>query len=268
MLKIRAIVNLLLIAAVIFISYYSSIVGINGETQASVSARFATDFTPAPYAFAIWGIIFVMLVVIAIKDLRLAFGRKDEESVDEKAVSFNIWLSVALVLTFVWVLVWSYLLIGWSLLVMAGIFISLVLAIVDKQPRPVSANITLALYFGWISVALVANESAWLSSIGWVAENDSGWLSDPSFSVMQSALALVLFAFVLGIKPIKKGLEPVMFVYPLVGVWAYIAIMVKNAAGNPNLLVYVSAFFALILLVVTGYFGSKWNASYSAKQKD
>jgi hypothetical protein len=265
MLKIRAIVNLLLIAAVIFISYYSSIAGINGQTQASVSARFATDFTPAPYAFSIWGIIFVMLIVIAIKDLRLAFGGKEEEP---KQISFNTWLSLALVLTFVWVLVWSYLQIGWSLLVMAGIFVSLLLAIIDKQVRPVSANITLALYFGWISVALVANEAAWLSSIGWVAENGSGWLSDPSFSVMQSALSLVLFALVLGIKAVKKGLEPAVFVYPLVGVWAYIAIMVKNGAGNPNLLVYVSAFFALILLVVAGYFGTKWNASYSAKTKD
>ncbi|GAA4360836.1 hypothetical protein [Kangiella marina] len=263
MFKIRAITNLLLVAAVIFMSYYSSIVGINGETQASVSNGLSTDFTPAPYAFSIWGLIFVMLVVIAIKDIRLAFA----DSTDGEE-SFNCWLTVALVFTIAWTIVWSYLLIGWSLLVMAAIFVSLALAILRDKPRPVSANMTLALYFGWISVALVANESAWLVHLGWVADNGQGWLSDPSFSVMQSALSLVLFALVLSFKSIRKGLEPAVFVYPLVGVWAYIAIMVKNGAGNPNLLVYVSAFFALILLVVTGYFGTKWNANYSAKSKD
>jgi len=263
MLKIKAISNLILVAAVIFISYYSSIVGINGETQATVSRGLSTAFTPAPYAFSIWGIIFVMLVVVAIKDVRLAFSRKEEGD-----YSYNCWLTLALILTVAWTIVWSYLLIGWSLVVMVGIFISLLLAVLDKRPRPVSANITLALYFGWISVALVANESAWLVNIGWVNDNGQGWLSDPSFSVMQSALSLVLFALVLSFKQVKKGLEPAIFVYPMVGVWAYIAIMVKNGAGNPNLLVYVSAFFALILLVVAGYFGTKWNASYSAKSKD
>lgn len=263
MLKIRSITNLILVAAVIFISYYSSIVGINGETQATVSKGLSTDFTPAPYAFSIWGLIFVMLVVIAIKDVRLAFAQ-DESGYE----SFNCWLTIALVLTVAWTIVWSYLQIGWSLVVMTGIFLSLLLAVLHKNPRPVSANITLALYFGWISVALVANESALLVDLGWVNDSGEGWLSDPSFSVMQSALSLVLFALVLSFKSVRKGLEPAVFVYPLVGVWAYIAIMVKNGAGNPNLLVYVSAFFALILLVVTGYFGTKWNASYDPADKN
>ncbi|MBV35381.1 MAG: hypothetical protein CMP47_07970 [Rickettsiales bacterium] len=267
MLKIRAITNLILVAAMIFISYYSSIVGINGETQATVSKGLSTDFTPAPYAFSIWGIIFVMLVVVAIKDIRLAFSENAEQKA-QSGWSMNCWLTVAIALTIAWVIVWSYLQIGWSLVIMAGIFISLLLSVLRQSPRPVSANITLALYFGWISVALVANESAWLVHLGWLSEAGEGWLSDPNFSVMQSALSLVLFALVLSFKSVKKGLEPAIFVYPMVGVWAYIAIMVKNAAGNPNLLVYVSAFFALILLVVAGYFGTKWNSSYSAKTKD
>lgn len=277
MTKIRAVINLLLVAAVIFISYYSSIEGINGQTQASVSAGLSTNFTPAPYAFSIWGVIFVMLVVIAIKDIRQAFisadGNADDNSASKER-SINCWLTVALVLTIAWTFLWSYLLIGWALLAMMLIFVSLLLAVMAQDKRPVSANITLALYLGWISVALVANESAWLVSLGLFGETASGlneadgFLRDPQFSVMQSALSLVLFAIVLGIKRVREGLSPATFVYPLVAVWAYIAIMVKNGAGNPNLLVYVSAFFALILLVVAGYFGTKWNSSYSAFTKD
>lgn len=264
MLKIRAVVNLLLVAAVIFISYYSSIVGINGQTQASVSEAYSSAFTPAGYAFSIWGAIFVMLVIVAVKDIRGVFFNGTQST-----LSFNTGLSLALVLTFIWVLVWSYLQIGWSLVVMVAIFASLVWAVLSSKERPVSANIALALYFGWISVALVANEAAWLVSLDLVGEiKDEGFLHDPSFSVMQSALTLVVFALVLSFKSLRQGLEPAVFVYPLVGVWAYISILVKNGVGNPNLLVYVSAFFALILLLITGYFGSKWNSSYSATTKD
>lgn len=275
--KIRAVINLVLVAAVIFISYYSSIQGINGQTQASVSADLSTNFTPAPYAFSIWGLIFVMLVVIAIKDIRQAFASVDDSSDDSEASkerSMNCWLTLALVFTIAWTFLWSYLLIGWSLLAMVLIFVSLLLAVMAQEKRPVSANITLGLYLGWISVALVANESAWLVSLGLLGETGSGlneadgFLRDPQFSVMQSALSLVVFAIVMGIKRVREGLSPATFVYPLVAVWAYIAIMVKNGAGNPNLLVYVSAFFALILLVVAGYFGAKWNSNYSALTKD
>ncbi|WP_223670998.1 TspO/MBR family protein [Kangiella shandongensis] len=264
MLQIRAVVNLILVAAVIFISYYSSIVGINEQTQDSVSAAFSSAFTPAAYAFSIWGAIFIMLIIVAVKDLRGVFLNGTQTT-----LSFNAGLSLALVLTFIWVFVWSYLQIGWSLVVMTAIFVSLIWAVLSGKERPVSANITLALYLGWISVALVANEAAWLVSLDLVGENkEEGFLHDPSFSVMQSALTLVVFALVMSFKSIRHGLEPAVFVYPLVGVWAYIAILIKNGAGNPNLLVYVSAFFALILLLIAGYFGSKWNSSYSATTKD
>ena len=263
MLKLKTVLNLLLVLAVIFISYYSSMAGINGETQASISKKLSTDFTPAGYAFSIWGVIFVMLVIIAIKDIREAFS--DEQG---NQSCFNCWLTTALALTVFWTITWSYLLVGWSLLIMAAIFVSLLLAVIRKQSRPVSANITLALFFGWISVALLANESAWLVHIGLVNNDQGAWLSDPKFSIIQSTLGLVLFGLVLSSKAIKRGLEPAIFVYPLVGVWAYLAIMIKNSVGNPNMLVYVSAFCGLVLLVIAAYFGTKWNASYSAKTKD
>ncbi|AOE50939.1 tryptophan-rich sensory protein [Kangiella sediminilitoris] len=264
MLKIRAVVNLLLVAAVIFISYYSSIVGINGQTQATVSAAYSSAFTPAGYAFTIWGAIFVMLIIVAIKDIRAVFTEETTMT-----LNFNAGLSVAMVLTIAWVFVWSYILIGWSLVVMAAIFASLVWSVLSQSERPVSASITLSLFLGWISVALVANEAAWLVSLDLVSDNkESAFLHDPSFSVMQSALALVIFALVLSFNPIRRSLEPAVFVYPLVGVWAYMSILVKNGTGNPNLLVYVSAFFALILLLIAAYHGSKWNSSYSASSKD
>ncbi len=96
-----------------------------------------------------------MLEIIAIKGIVLAFSDSGNQH-----HPINSWLSIALTLTIAWMLAWSYLQIGWSLLIMTGIFISLFISTIKKERRPIITNITLALYLGWISTALVANESA------------------------------------------------------------------------------------------------------------
>src|SRR5205823_422208 len=53
----------------IFLNYYSNTHPFAGQTMGMVSAKYPTLLTPAGYAFSIWGLIFLGLVVYAIWQL-------------------------------------------------------------------------------------------------------------------------------------------------------------------------------------------------------
>ena len=60
--KIWAIANIVGLAATIVVSWLSSTGVFNGETMATMSAKYPTLITPAPYAFGIWGLIYLSLI--------------------------------------------------------------------------------------------------------------------------------------------------------------------------------------------------------------
>ncbi|MCT4623836.1 MAG: tryptophan-rich sensory protein, partial [Schleiferiaceae bacterium] len=80
--KFYALLNTLVVLAVIYWNYWSNTGGLTGKTVGELSAEYANLFTPAGYAFAIWGIIFLGLVVFSVNQLVLAFrGGKHDESI-------------------------------------------------------------------------------------------------------------------------------------------------------------------------------------------
>ncbi|MEL7065592.1 MAG: hypothetical protein AAFP00_17770, partial [Bacteroidota bacterium] len=63
--KVLSIVNLLMVIIFVGWNTVSSSVGINGHTVGSLSAEYMNLFTPAGYAFSIWGIIFLTQLGLA-----------------------------------------------------------------------------------------------------------------------------------------------------------------------------------------------------------
>ena len=61
--KKLAILNSISILAVIAINGIAGSTGIFGETVGGISDKYNTLFTPAGYAFSIWGIIYLGLIV-------------------------------------------------------------------------------------------------------------------------------------------------------------------------------------------------------------
>src|SRR5690242_10072648 len=57
-----------LVAAIVTVIYngISQAIPIGGQTSADVSNRYPTFFTPANYAFAIWGVIYLLILGYAI----------------------------------------------------------------------------------------------------------------------------------------------------------------------------------------------------------
>jgi hypothetical protein len=64
--KTLQIANILALIITLIINYLSNTGIFNGNTMATVSARYQNFFTPAGYAFSIWGVIYLGLAAFVI----------------------------------------------------------------------------------------------------------------------------------------------------------------------------------------------------------
>lgn len=125
----------------------------NGE----MSARHPTCLTPAGYAFSIWGVIFGGLVVYTIWQLR------PQAYSSPLVARLTPVLTLAVLATTAWTLVFSYELIGLSLAVMLTLLVLLAVAyartrrLVLTGQAPAWPTWFLSLYLGWIILATVLN---------------------------------------------------------------------------------------------------------------
>ena len=80
--KFYAITNLLVVIGLIYWNYYVNVNGINGNTVGSLSDQYDNLFTPANYAFSIWGLIFLGLLALCIFQVKkVFFDKKDDHFV-------------------------------------------------------------------------------------------------------------------------------------------------------------------------------------------
>lgn len=231
--------NGLALIATIAINYLSNSGMLNGETMASISAKYQTLFTPAGYAFSIWGIIYTGLggFVIYYGPLTKRTAAK------EKVVStIGWWFVVSCIANSMWVVAWLYDYTFLSILLMAIIFISLLKIIQKIKPESQSPNLKTRLflqwpfhiYSGWISVALIANVTVLLKKVQW-----SGFgISETTWTIVMIVIAALVHLFMFW--------KQKMPVFALVAVWALLAIAVANQHSNAT--VFIAALSVAIFI--------------------
>ncbi|WP_339868514.1 hypothetical protein [uncultured Algoriphagus sp.] len=225
--KAYAILNLIVLLAIIFWNYWVNAKGLNGNTVSSLSADYENLFTPAGYAFSIWGLIFLALLAQAIFFIRRAFN-------DEKDSDFLSQLGPYLIMANIgnglWIYMWLMEHTGISVVVMLGILLSLVITILNTNmerwdaPRAIIFWLwwPIALYSGWIAVATIANISAYLAKIGW-----TGGINEISWAITLILIAVGLNLFMIATRNLRE--------FASVGVWALIAIAVRHWGTIPSL---------------------------------
>lgn len=232
--------NMLALIITILINYVGNAGIFNGQTMATVSDRYANLFTPAGYAFSIWGLIYIGLLCFVIYTGRSLFGSKQADP-----ILFRVgWLFVLSCLAnSLWVVAWLHDYIGLSVLVMIALLavllriLALILSAHTAEPLRTRLLVRLpfALYTGWISVALIANVAAWLTKINW-----DGW------GITVEVWTLVLIA-VAGLANVWMVLRRHLFGYGVVGIWALIAIAVANDREGSSTVVYVCCVVAVLI---------------------
>src|ERR1700753_2042683 len=103
--KMIAVLNVLFLAVTIVINYLSNTGVFHGETMATMSARYPTPVTPAPYAFSIWGLIYVSLIGLVGYNARAAFRRPVS---GDPVLRIGGWFIVTCLANCGWVLAWLY----------------------------------------------------------------------------------------------------------------------------------------------------------------
>jgi len=237
------IINIVALIAVLVVNFLANALPINGKNTGEISDRFDVLFKPAGYAFSIWGIIYLALILFAIYQ---ALPAQRENGLIENV---GIWFAVSCLLNIGWLFAWHHekflLTIFLMFLLLASlitIYVRLNINMSDSGPLEYwLAHVPFSLYLGWICVATLANATIYLTSVQW-----SGWgISPTTWYLILLLLGLILlFIFVFKRNDVIPG---------VVILWATIAVAVSNASATS--LISTSSWIAAglsSLLVIVG----------------
>lgn len=163
---------------------------LGGRDTGEVSDIFSNLFTPAGFTFSIWSVIYVGLTAFTL--YQFLPSQADKPVVQRVAVLFMI----SCLLNLSWLLAWHYLWIGTSVVLMVLLLLTLILLYThvtrrDSQRTPAyrfMVALPFRIYLGWISVATIANISAYLTSTGW----DGSPLGETGWTLIVIAVTVVL----------------------------------------------------------------------------
>src|SRR5690554_5533919 len=208
------------IAAVVLLvvmNFLATSIPFGGKTVAEVSATFHTLITPAGYAFSIWGLIYLTLLVFAV------FQLNKGKNIRFFRLVFPYFI-MNVVSNVLWLFAFQHELLGLSVLIMLVMLGSLI-AIFRYFYRLRTAlstthryffQIPFSLYFGWISIATLINLAAFLYSLQLSVFNNSPKLF---------AIVVLISGAVLGLYILFSKKD---YIYTSVLVWAYVAIWVQH----------------------------------------
>jgi len=245
MAKLFQILNAVALVATIVVNYLSNTGIFNNETMATISARYQNLFTPAGYAFSIWGLIYLGLLGFVIY-----YGpfTKNTDTKEKTILNVGWWFAVSCVANSLWIFTWLYEYTFITIPIMVVLFISLLKIIGNNRSILVSKDLKTAIflrlpfyiYSGWISVALIADVAAYLKKIQW-----SGFgISETVWTVIMFAVAAIIYLYMVW--------KQKMGAFALVAVWALIAIAVANQHSNQT--VYIAAIITAVVIFVNVFF--------------
>ncbi len=220
-------------------------VGMNGlagagvlfDTQTgAVSDSIRTGITPAGWAFSIWGVIFLGVLVFAAYQARPATRGPRYDAIALPFIAANL-------LNGLWQLPWLSRLFGVAAIVICGILASLVWLYIrldwmgmSKSER-LALGVPTSLFFAWLCVATPLNITVSLVAIGWTG------------AAFWPALLVLIVSGIGAVILWRTG--DVAFAAVLV--WAFAAILAKNALplGTAPLLTGALALGAVLFLGAT-----------------
>lgn len=219
------VVNAAAYLIMIAVNALANLLPLNGLNTGQVSDQYPNLFTPAAYTFSIWGLIYLLLLGFVLYQFGVFGG--DAALQNEMVGLIGPWFIVSSLANSAWVFSWHYRLIGLSVVLMLILLVSLILIVtrINKYgPLPlremVLVQIPFSIYFGWITVATIANITVLLVSLGW---NGFG-LPPQTWTVIALFLGLIIAA--------ETMLRNSDAAYGLAVLWAYVGILVRHLSPS------------------------------------
>ena len=240
----------------ILVNALANILPINGITTGAVSDSYPNLFAPAGLTFAIWGVIYLALAGYVLYQ----FGLMQKDKTDIQRASdqkVRLLFIVSSLANSIWIFAWHFRLIPLTLVLMLVLLVSL--AAVNLTTRhqtneaggKIFVRLPFAIYFGWITVATIANVTTLLVDLQW----GGAGLSEQAWTIL-ILLAGLLIGWITTV--FLKSIA-----YGLVLIWAYTGILLKHLSASgfdgqyPGVIVTVIGCLvlyaiALIVVVVRG----------------
>ena len=184
---------------------------LGGVTSSEVSNQVFAWFTPAGYVFSIWGAIYAALAVwMILESSRAANGR----SLTPLEVGLFV---LTCALNIGWLVAFHFQQIELSLIVMVALWASMLVLYMNLRDDPTRNRFNLipfSLYFGWLTVAMIANATNLATRM----------FDSPLLANQISTVALTLAVLVVAFLSARNSRD---YVFPLVILWATIGVGVR-----------------------------------------
>lgn len=238
-----------LLAHISFGYFYQEILP-NAKTMREVTSSYPSFFSPAPYTFAIWGVIYLSLIIYSIFSLLPSNKLDLVYDTLAKPFAFANFMATCWILSFVE-----------DEIVVSMLFIMLLLGsaiilylrskeAILREQISTWVSVPFSLLLSWICVATIANFEIVVTSIGW----HNTILGDAAVNIL-----LLTGTMALGIWVSSTYKD---FIFPLVISWASFGISVGQKFANRE--VSMSAFIIGVILVLWTVGFASW--MYSRKR--
>lgn len=234
-----------------------------------LSAKYDNLFTPASYAFSIWGLIFLMLLAYSIYQVKHAFrigvGRSKVTPSPTSASAdpgtslpsprlqefdfikaTGLWYAIGTFICGAWIHFWlTEQLIG-SLVCMFATLVCLLVIVIktrmelDDRSMGIIAFVwwPICIFSGWITVASIANMSAVLDAYGF-----SWGYTETTWTLIMIVVAVAVNILMITQRNMRE--------FAAVGMWALFAIYLRHANGNESVAQWALG-GTMVLLVIAG----------------
>ena len=230
------------------VNYLANALPLNGRSTGDVSSAYPSLFTPAGVTFSIWGVIYLLLGADVLYQLGL-FRDGPETPRDTALLNrVGILFAVSSLANTAWVFAWHYDLIPLSAILIVVILVCLALITGTVSTAGLTGRqrwfigVPFSVYFGWTTVAVVANMTVLLVSRGW----DGFGLADSTWAVV-----MVLVAMAIGTLTMLRRRD---LAYGLVLIWAFGGILLRQTSPGgldgryPGVIAAVIASLAVLVL--------------------
>lgn len=207
------------------VNFLANALPINGISTGQISDNYQNLFAPAGLTFSIWGLIYLLLALYTLYQFGLFQADRDAAREDLYRKVGVLYLTTSLI-NIAWIFAWHYDYIWITVLLMIALLISLIAIANYLNAQKFSGKEKLfilapfSVYFGWITVATIANITVFLVKIGW-----GGWGLQPFIW----AASIIAVGAVIGIWRMIKDRN---LMYGAVFVWAYLGIYIKHSSAD------------------------------------
>jgi hypothetical protein len=241
-----AIVNLVSFLVVLVVNALATIIPLGGKTTGQLSDQYPNLFVPSGLTFSIWGVIYILLAIYVVYGI--VYSVRESERTNNFIERIGILFIITCAANAGWILAWQYEVLPLSLIFMVILLVTLImiynrLNVGRSKVAPTEkymVHLPISVYFGWISIATIANVTALLVAYRW-----------NRFGIREEIWAIIMIGIgiVLGLIMLFSRRD---IFYALVVDWAVLGILIKRTVdrATPAKGVIVISIIGICLLTV------------------